>query len=63
MSNLQKALKELYNGEISEMEVKSAEDNLLQFFKLLQKIDARQEKQIPHKSNEEVYENNGSSAN
>ncbi len=61
MSNLQKAIKELYNGEISEMEAKSAEDNLLQFFKLLQKIDARQERQIPNRSNEDKNENNGSS--
>jgi hypothetical protein len=61
VSNLQKAIKELYNGEISEMEAKSAEDNLLQFFKLLQKIDARQERQIPNRSNEDKNENNGSS--
>ena len=61
MSNLQKALKELYNGEISEMEVKQAEDNLLQFFRLLQKVQVRQENQVPNKSNDDKNEDNGSS--
>ena len=61
MSNLQTALKELYNGEISEMEVKQAEDNLLQFFRLLQKVQVRQENQVPNKSNDDKNEDNGSS--
>jgi hypothetical protein len=64
VSNLQKALTELYNGEISEIEVKQAEDNLLQFFKLLQKVQSRQDKLIKEKQsniNVKNYENNGSS--
>jgi hypothetical protein len=43
------------------MEASSAEDNLLQFFRLLQKVQVRQEKQIPNKSNDNKNENNGDS--
>lgn len=41
MSNLSQSIKELYQGEISDGEVELAKDNLLGFFKLLQEIDTR----------------------
>jgi len=40
MSNLTDSLKELYE-DISAEEAKSAADNLLSFFKLLEQIDSR----------------------
>ena len=45
MSNLNQTIKELYQGNISDGEVELAKDNLLGFFKLLQEIDTRLQKE------------------
>ncbi len=45
MSTLNQSIKELYQGNVSDGEVELAKDNLLGFFKLLQEIDARQQRQ------------------
>ncbi len=41
MSNLNQTIKELYQGSISDGETQLVKDNLLGFFKLLQEIDTR----------------------
>jgi hypothetical protein len=41
MSELTQTIKELYQGNISDGEVELAKDNVLGFFKLLQEIDIR----------------------
>lgn len=45
MSTLNQSLKALYQGNISDGEVALAKDNLLGFFKLLQEIDIRLQKE------------------
>ena len=45
MSELNQTLKELYKDTLSDGEVELAKDNLLGFFKLLQEIDTRLQKQ------------------
>ena len=47
MSTLNQSIKELYQWNISDEEVELAKDNLLGFFKILQEIDTRQQKQPP----------------
>ena len=42
MSDLKKSIQNLYKGEISQGEVEIAKNNLVSFFKLLQKINDRQ---------------------
>ncbi len=68
MSSLNQTLKELYKDAITDGEVELAKDNLLGFFKLLQEIDTRlQREQIQStptrtkssKSNKSQNANNG----
>ncbi len=57
MSNLKEKLKELYNAEVKESELELASVNLINFFKLLSKIEQRRASlQLNHKKDE----NNGS---
>jgi hypothetical protein len=68
VSSLNQTLKELYKDAITDGEVELAKDNLLGFFKLLQEIDTRlQREQIQStptrtkssKSNKSQNANNG----
>lgn len=66
MSKLSESIKELYKGNISEGEAMLAENTLIEYFKLLQKIDNRLKAQAKFQNDKtEVmkldYENNGSS--
>ena len=58
MSELNQTLKELYQGNISDGEVELAKDNLLGFFKLLQEIDTRlqREAQTPQNTSQNAIQ-------
>jgi hypothetical protein len=66
MSKLSESIKELYQGNISDGEATIAESILIEYFKLLYKIDSRVKAQAKFQNDKtEVmkldYENNGSS--
>lgn len=58
MSNLKEKLKELYRAEVKESELELASNNLINFFRLLSKIEQRQ---ASLQNNSKEDENNGSS--
>jgi hypothetical protein len=60
MSNLNQTIKELYAGEISDGEIELAKYNLLGFFKLLQEVDTRLQREA--NSNEKERLNEGRTA-
>lgn len=51
MSELTQTIKELYQGNISDGEVELAKDNILGFFKLLQEIDIRLQREAQKPQN------------
>ena len=67
MSDLTKSIQNLYKGEISQGEAEIAKNNLVGFFRTLQKIEERQSQHkgdITQNVNNEViknYANNGNS--
>ena len=67
MSDLTQSIQNLYKGEISQGEAETAKDNLVGFFRTLQRIEERQAQHkvtITQNVNKEViksYESNGSS--